>query len=536
MDDTRYCLDRHAELKALRAIEEPHWREIAMLFDPDSRDFDAHVQRRRDDSMIFDATPLYIIDDFAGGLFSQMTNPMNHWFSLGIEDPDLKKWGPVKNWLFATAARLYATFTDAVSPFYSEVPAWFGNLGMFGLGAMYSEEMPGKARIVDRAIPIGESFIDIDAQGYVDTFHREFSLTGRQVRKKWPDNREIARRDEKERIVFVHAVWPNDGYVDGGAGRRGAMFQSAYVSPDALDFYEPGFYYELPYAVPQWKRRSGRAYPTGPGHKARADAAMLQDMERTHIVAGQFAAEPPILAHDRATIVAEDIEPNAVLYGAMNADNGKRTIDYLQRGQDVKLSLQQSEQRRQAIRQAFLFSVLQLLNRPEMTATEFLGFNKEFLQLAAPNLVRIQQGGLSPLIARRYKILLRAGQIPPAPPEIAGHAINVEYVSPLAKLLKVSEAQGTQQWLGAIVPIIQAKPEAADKINSDRVIEILADGYVTDPGVINGDDVVAKIRAARAQQQQQMAGVETAERVANIGATVAHANQAQTLSQQRRAK
>ena len=73
MDETRERLDRHAEMKQLRAIEEPPWRDIAALFDPDDRDFDAHVQRRRDDSTIFDGTPCYALDNFAGGTFDQMT-------------------------------------------------------------------------------------------------------------------------------------------------------------------------------------------------------------------------------------------------------------------------------------------------------------------------------------------------------------------------------------------------------------------------------------------------------------------------------
>lgn len=532
-------LDRHGEMRQERAIEEPHWRDIALLFRPDDRDFDAHVQRRRDDTAIFDATQIYALDNFAGGLFSQMTNPMNKWMGLGIADKDLEKYPPVKQWLFRHATKVLATFSDAVSPFYAEVPAWYSNIGAFGWGAMYSEELVGQAKIADRAIPIGESFIGTDAQGFVNEFHREFSLTGRQAKGMrdtggcWCDDPLISKTDDKARKVFVHSVWPNPDYVPGRLGQRGAQFLSAYVSPDASGFYREAFYYEMPFSVPFWNRRSGRAYPTGPGHIARSDAAMLQEMERSHIVAAQFAAEPVYLVHDKSVISAGDIEPNAVLYGTMNRDNGKQLIDTLERRSDIKLSLAQSEQRRNAIRQAFLFSILQLLNRPEMTATEFLGFSKEFLQLAAPNLVRIQQGGLSPLIARRFKILQRAGAIEPPPPELAGHAINIEYVSPLDKLMKVAEAQGVQQWLGAILPICQVDPEAVDNVDTDRTIAILADGFVTDPSVLRDPAVVAQRRQARAQAQAQAAKMQAIEQAANVGATVSHAQQAATLAKKR---
>lgn len=535
MSEIQEHLERHAEMKEIRAIEEPHWREIAMMIRPDDRDFDAHVQRRRDDSAIFDATPIYALDNFAGGIFSQLTNPMNRWFGLGIADKDLERWQPVAQWLYRHTDRLLATFTDAVSPFYSEVKPWLANLGAFGWSCMYNEEMPGEARIVDRSIPIGETFIATDALGFTTTVHREFSLNGRQAKQKFKTNYINGMNDDKHRYVFVHCVYPNPDYVPKAIGHKGAKYLSCYVSPDLQDFSRDGFYYELPYQIPQWNRRSGRPYPTGPGHLARADIAMLQDMERTHIVAGQFAAEPPLLVHDMSVITAADIEPNAVLYGTMNAESGKRIIDVLSRGTDVKLSMAQSEQRRNAIRQAFYFSVMQLMNRPEMTATEFLGFQKEMLQLMAPNLVQIQQGGLSPLIARRWNILMRAGQIEPPPAELAGHEITVNYVSPLAKLMKVAEAQGVSQFLSAVAPVVQARPETADKLNGDRIIDILRDGLVSDPSVTVDDATVAKIRQARAQQQQQAIQLQAAEQAANIGATVSHAQQAATLAKKRTA-
>ena len=37
----RETLDRHGEMKQIRAIEEPAWRDIALVLRPDDRDFDA---------------------------------------------------------------------------------------------------------------------------------------------------------------------------------------------------------------------------------------------------------------------------------------------------------------------------------------------------------------------------------------------------------------------------------------------------------------------------------------------------------------
>ena len=126
-------LDRHGELKGIRAIEEPHWREIAMLMRPDDRDFDAHVQRRRDDTAIFDSTQLYALDDFCAAIFTQLTNPANRWCELTIADQDLLKYQPVAQWLYRHSSKMLATFSETVSPFYTEVMPWLANTGAFGV-------------------------------------------------------------------------------------------------------------------------------------------------------------------------------------------------------------------------------------------------------------------------------------------------------------------------------------------------------------------------------------------------------------------
>jgi Bacteriophage head to tail connecting protein len=535
-------LQRHQEMKEVRAIEEPHWRDIAWLLRPDDRDFDAHLQRRRDDTAIFDSSPLYALDDFVGGFFSQATNPENRWFELETPDLDLNKWQPVKAWLWRRTNQMLASFTPAVSPFYAEVPDWYAQIGAFGWSAMYSAERVGEGRITDRAIPIGEAFMDTDADGEVNEFDREFSLTGRQAKRKFAGAPAIADLKDTSRYVFVHAVWPNDDYRPGKIGLKGMKYCSCYVSPDVKDFYvgalaglEEG-YYEFPYAPPRWKRRSGRVYPTGPGHTARADISMVNEMARSNLVAAQFAAEPPLLVHEKADVIAADIEPNAILYGTMNAENGKKLMDTLQRAQNLPVSLQMQEATRNNIRTAFRWGIMQLIaQRPQMTATEFLGFQEEDLKLMGPGLVRVQNEGLTNLIARRWRILDRAGAFDhdPPPPELAGQPLAVHYVSPLAKMMKVSEAKGALSWVNALLPYAQVRPEILDNVDGDNLAIVVHDGFTSDPSLITDPRKRDQARADRAAAQQSQLQMAAAEQAANIHATVSHAQQASTLAKQR---
>jgi hypothetical protein len=530
-------LDRHARMKEVRAVEEPHLREIAAFLRPDDRDFDAHVQRRRDDSPIFDITSILAVEDFVGGFFSQASSPMNRWGELSSGDDDLDKYQPVKSWLWRRTNQLLASAQPAVSSFYAEVPDWYGHICCFGWSPFYSAEKVGAGTFVDRAIPMNESFIDTDESGAINRHHREFNLTGAQAQEKFPGNTDVGRLKPHERAVFVHGVFPNPEFRPGRLGPDGQAFFAGYVSPDMPGFFVREGYYEFPYGIPRWKRRSGRPYPTSIGHMIRAEVVMVNEMERSNIVAAQFIAEPPVLAHEKATVLAADIEPNAVLYGTMNRENGKELLGVLDRHQNLPVALEYSEKKRETIRRACRWGIGGLLQRPQMTATEFLGFQEEDLKLMAPGLVRVQHEGLSSWFARRFNILDRAGLFEgdPPPQELVGKRLAIKYVSPLAKMLKVAEARGAMQFVNALLPIKQADPQSdvLDNIDMDAYAIVVHDGFTSDPSLLKDPRTRDAERAQRAAVQQEFAKLQAAEQAASIHATVAHADQAKTLAQGR---
>lgn len=526
-------LKRHGELKELRRPVEPTWRDLACLFTPDEHEFDGRTQDggESDFSDIYDSTHLYAAADFAGGIFGQLTNPANRWFELGLDDEDLAEWPPVAENLRARADVVYASLSPAVSLFYSEAPAWFGNVGIFGLGPFWQEERVGEGRFVDRSLPVGQVYIDVDADGEITTIHREFALRGRQVKQQWPAAAE--KCEDARRYVIVQCLAENPDYRPGAFGPPGMRWRSVHVSSDLPDFRVERFYHELPIHLPQWNRRAGRTYPIGPGWSARADTSTLQEMERSHLVAAQFAAEPPTMLHNDSVVSAADIVPNAVLHGTIT-DQGKQLLQTLNRGQNPQLSEIQSQRRREAIRAAFYYGIMQLVNRPQMTATEFLGFQEEHLKLMAPNLVRIQTGGLSPFIARRHNILERAGQMPPPPPELENQRLTIRYVSPLARAMQMADGNAVLRLHEATEQLAVTDPDVRDNFDADAAWRAVHSAFGGDPAVARDPRLVEQRRQIRAQQQQQQAELEQGAQAAEIAATVSHAAQAETLATERR--
>lgn len=522
---------KHGEMKDARKREEPQWREIAELIRPEFADIGTSGKRNDVASEIFDSTPLLALDQFVGGLFSQATNPADRWFDLGLDDEDLQKWGPVKDYLWRYTQLVYKSFGPQVSPFYAKIPGSFADLGCFGLGSMYSDLPQGAERFTDVCVPLDESYVEFDANGYLLRFHREFVWTGERLQREFGD---LAKGlDEKRSYTAMHAVYENPSYRPGAIGPRGQRYSSVYccVEAGAENFRVEKGYYEMPYWSIPWNERPGR-YPVGPGHYARPDVNTLNEMERAHLVAGQFAAEGLYIGWDDSTITAADIQPGRLVHGGVDA-NGKQLLQRVEMGSDLRLSMAQSEQRRAAIREAFLFSIMQLVNRPQMTATEFLGFKEEQLRLMGPNLGRIHTYGLAQAIARRARMLGRAGMVPPPPQELAGKAIAVEFVSPLAKAQKVGQARAILQVGNQIVMWSQSEPEILDKFDFDAAADALGDGYGVPPNVIRNDDRAQARRQARAEQHQQQIAVEQGAQLSKIYADVAHADQASTRASQR---
>jgi hypothetical protein len=528
--DAASCIKAHEGLRTARNLEEPQLRQLAEYCRPDQVGAWTRGRKSRTGHEdLFDATHLQALEAFAGGLYSQLTSDAMRWFELGLSDRELGEFQPVKLWLRQSADVIYRTLSVAASRFYAEMPGFYMDLGAYGYATLYSEHL-GFGRFLDRTIPCPEIFFSTDADGSVNRVHREFRLKGAQLKRKFREGADA--RDDSEYVV-LHCVYENPEARPDSPFARHMPFASVYCSPDLKGFEKRGGYNELPYHITQWMKAPGRAYPTGPGHVAIADIKMLNEMERVDLTAAQHAAEPMLLANDEGTFSIADIRPRNVLYGTVN-EAGKPLVVPLSMGGDTGRLKEKAAQRREAIKEAFFFGLMQLMNRPQMTATEFLGFQQEKLRLIAPNLARVQADGLTPFIARRYRELDRLGALPEPPPMLPdGAALEVSYVSPLAKVMQAAEGQSTLQWLGAAATVAQFDPSVMDKVDGDATLDVLHTAFGPPPKVLRDPRAVEKIRQGRAAAQAQQTELNQAQQATAIAAEQAHAEQAMTLAGKR---
>ena len=539
MNTAERIIERWGKLRGERSNFEGQWQEIAEYTRPLRNEFVAQRSPgEKRAQKVFDSTPLGAVDNFAGGIYGMMTNPANRWFSLAIEDDDLNEYDPVRDWLYEVESRLLRSFGPQISRFYSVIPAIYADLACFGTAVFYSEEEEGKRRINDSARSLSECCIVENAQGEVDTVYRRYTMQARNALKAFDGNvsegtKKKAEKDPFCPVWFIHCVEPNGDYEPKKIGPDGMAFSSIYVEEEAKREVSRSGYQELPYQVPRWSQASGETYGRGLGELAIADVKTLNRMSETSLRAAQKAADPPLAAPDEGVIKVARTYPGGISYGAVDAQ-GRLLLQAIHSGADHGLTLELMEQRRNAIREAFYFSLMQMIGSPDMTATEWLGRQEEKLRLMGPNLGRIQSEFLSPLIKRRFGILLRAGQLPPAPQEIQGAGLNVEYVSPLARAQMAGEANAVVRLYSSVMPIAQLEPSVMDNLDHDEAVQAMAKGFAVPAKVLRGSAERDQAREQRAQMQQAAAMVQGAQGVAKAakdGAsavkTVADAQQGQ---------
>ncbi len=494
-----------SRLRAERAASERSWREIAAYMRPQ------HLPGLMDQAegskrsvLLLDATARLAVEGFAAGLYGMMTNPASRWFALGLDDPDLNGYDPVRDWLWDAETRLLASFGPQVSRFYAVLPGLYADLACFGTAIFYSDEIGRTGRFNDTVRPLSECFIAENAHGEVDTVFRRFTLTPAQAVELFADalsprTRKAAAAGSRDRIAFLHAVFPQTDAADP------RPFASVHIEEEAAIIVARSGYFEMPYQVPRWTQGAGEPYGRGIGDQVLPDMRLLVRMEETVLRSAELMADPPMAVPDKGLARGAHVRPGGISYGALDHDGGLR-IKPIYTGANPAMAVELIEQRRRSVRDAFQLSLMQLTESPNMTATEFMARHEEKLRLLGPNLGRIQSEFLSPLIRRRVGMLQRAGLMPEPPPEIRGRELRIDYVSPLARAQMASEAQAVGRLYDSIAPLTALAPEVADNIDHDEAVQVLGRGWAV-PARIMRD--INQVRATRAAAFVATAGGQT---------------------------
>lgn len=496
---------------------------------------------------ILDSTPTLAARNLAAGMMYGITNPTTPWFRLRFGRQDSTQSTAVGIWLFQVEQLLMQIFQE--SNFYQALAVLYFDLVIFGTACMLIYE--DYDTVINCVNPcFGEFYCDCNPQlNRVDTFYREFTYTVTQTVDRWgiencspwvaslyaQGGASLTRE-----LVIAHAIEPNNDHRKFGIPEH---FKTREVywewggsaSPQGGSSYSPGLlekrgFYEAPNLTPRWDTVANDPYGRSPAMDALPDCKQLQLQVRRQAQGIDKQVNPPLQADIQMKNQPTSLIPGGITYiaGLMSSPNAGMQSIYNHRIELGPMT-ENLEMVRARIKQTFFNDLFQTISqyqtRSNVTAEEINARRAESLIMLGPVLERLQLELLAPAIDRTFGIASRANLLPPAPAEIAGADLTIQYVSMLSLAQQASKTAGIDRLLQITGSLAGIDPAITDNIDLDYALARYSFLMGNDPRIIRSPDEVAKIRQGRAQQQAQAQAAQQAESAQKLAAG------AQTLSQ-----
>jgi hypothetical protein len=500
-------------LKAQRSDHESDWYSIADYSgygSVETLSTNAQGGKRPKMRQLIDSHPIFAFRTVEAGMYSGLSSPNRPWIEFKFVDPDLNNYQAAREWLDAFQAVIYAMF-DA-SNFYQVARQNYGSMARFGPAAGIMTEHPIEIAPC-MGLGIGTYWLGLNDAFSVDTLVRTCPMTVDQVVKKFV-GRPGGNYDWSAVSKSVQNKWDQSNY--------GHIVQcKQLIEPGANDAWdsviwdcnddrkdgllEAKRYSEQPFWAPRWITRDGDApnYGRGVGHDCLADMRELAMQARRKRELTDLLAKPPTVGPARDL----DMRPGAHTHVAdMSQVSAVKPIYEVNYGaiQAVREDIKDIKQAIDRGTYADLF--MAITNMPGIqprNVEELLKRDQEKMSQIGPVIEMVNDDMLPVAVNRMIGIARRGNLIPPAPEELQGKALKVEFVSVLAMALKMLGLSTTERVVGFVGSLGSIfGPQVLDKINPDAIVDDYAERANMPAKAIRDDATVKKMRDARAQQEQ----------------------------------
>lgn len=522
-------LTRWGTLKKEREPYMTQWLEISEHITPSRGRFLIGKNRNESRSRwnrIVDSSAVRAANILAAGLMSGMTDPSSQWFALTTGTPNLDEAQAVKVWLDQVQRIMEMAFTRTNT--YQALHQGWRDVGTYGVMAMVIAE---DDREVFHCYPlsVGEYAIGVDDRGVPDTLYRRFIMTAAQLVARFGRSKlsaDVLRNFDAGQVdheyKLIHAIEPRFDRQYGNRDSRNMPWRSVIIQIDSDGtkdgILEESGFNEFPCVVGRWGASASDVYSEeSPGMVALGDVRQLQHEQKQKGNSIDYIVNPPLIMPTAARDNEDDFEPGGRIY--LDAPAQKDAVQSAWQVQmDINALRQDIAEVQQRINQAFsvdMFLMLSGQQMGKMTATEVAERHEEKLMMLGPVLSRLNNEVLKPLIERTFSILYRAGQLPPAPPELAGVELSIEYTSMLARSQRAIRANSLDQFLQRIGQVAQFDPNVLAKIDSFRIVDEYADYLSVAPSVVVPTEQAQQKIEAQQQAQQQAQQAEQMQQAAD---------------------
>lgn len=501
-------LKRFAQLRAERSRHENLWRDLRDYVRPDTVDIhgyrDTSTDRHR---AILDGTAQDAAEELAAGLISFAMNPADRWFTVVPRhpNPNILFSRRVGMWCEDISDLIYSQYQLPHSGSKESADECMLDIVAFGTGAEYQDYDYEKGCLSFRSTPVTTIWCAEGRDGRIDAVYRKIPMTLRQMVTQFGDlpkklSEKIAKEPPDRLYHVIHAQFPRSDRDLMKITPQNKPYASVWVCEETKEvLLDSGADY-FKYHIPRWRKLSNEHYGVPPGAKCINNIRMLNSMKGLIIKAGTRQVDPPMILEDDGFLLPIKTEPGSINYKMPGAS----PVEFMRFEGNLPFAQEEQEQERAFIRKCYHNDWLRLEKQNvEMTAYEVQDRRDEKMRLLAPNLGRLESEWLGPRITLSYKLLARAGKIPPAPPELEGVPLGIEYSSPAARAQLGIKVIEMDKYIQRLIPLSQIQPDILDNFDGDEYAQALAVYQGTPRRIVRDPKRVAEIRQQR--QDAEMA-------------------------------
>lgn len=506
-DSITKIFERISALKSARQPYETEWQEHVDTYMPGTQAFTTSSKPWKPVSAIA-AEGKDVAQTFVAQLYSGLFS--NKWFDLVPNDPNVELSAADTAMLEKMSKITLDIFAGSESNFAGQIHESLMSMVVLGSSSIFIDNSFG-TDISFHTLPLSQIYYAENYKHKIDTIVRIFKFTAKQAVQAWGDSvhEEVLKAYDKspeKMFEFAHCSWENSS-----SKSSNDKYVSYYVDIENKHIMKVVYKPYLNFVSSRWSKFSGELYGHGQAKLAQSTMRGITHLRLEMLKSAEFANNPVIMYADDGVMIPDVLRPGTGIPGAISSLDGQRRLEPWSPSGNNQVVLQQLEREIATLKSLFFLDKISLpRDATRRTAFETSAIQQEQVRFLAPHINRIETELLKPLVETVFKMLLENGVFDEMSDTIKGLDLKVDFLSPLARLLKMENVRSEQQFLNTILPLLQFDQSQVMKINFEKIIEDAQKGTGAPAHILRDKDEVEAMKAQQAQQQQQASQTQNA--------------------------
>lgn len=487
-------------------------------------------------NFLYDSRAILALKKSASGFHSNLTNPASKWFAFRTLNEKFMQSGNIQRYFKEVDDIQYSLINN--SNFNETMLEYYTDDLCFGSTCLLTEE-DHKTDVRYTSVPVEQINVELDERGELFAIYRNFKYTADQCMRKFKGNitddmkKAIADGKGYQKFDVMHYVGPRferDVAKEDGVNMA---YRSCWIAKKEQFAMAEGGFVSNPYDFERFWVHSDDVFGYSPAMDVLASIKLANAQKRTIIRRAMKDSDAATMAPARFWLAPLNQNPNAMNYYDKSKFT-KEDFGSIPTGGNYQLAVEMMQVEQNLIDQGFFLPLFESLSNvtKQMTNLETQKRISESLSLVGPVVGRMVNG-IRRSQLRTYEIGNRRLLYPPAPKEIDGQDLHLDFLSPLAKAQRSSELNGLVSWLGLMGNIAGLKPDVMDNVDTDKIARGSADLLMVDPSYVKDQDIVNQIRAKNMALKQQQMQMQMVEQGAGAAKDAAQATKAHKESMQK---